>query len=150
MAQTGARVSEAIDLRWREVSLTNRTALLLKTKTERNSLRHLTDILVARLQKLGVDRGLDDRVFHYTSRYSVNERIWAICDRAGIEYKSSHVCGRHTFFTTAFDLGLDIKTIMEAGGIKTVSLFMNTYVAPRANHGRMTADRLNGLCYGME
>ncbi|KQU06037.1 hypothetical protein ASG68_25200 [Rhizobium sp. Leaf453] len=52
MAQTGARVSEAVRLEWPQVDLVNRTALLLRTKTGTNSTRHLTDELVARLHAL--------------------------------------------------------------------------------------------------
>jgi len=40
---------EAVALEWSEVDLQTRTALLLKTKTGKNSTRHLTDELVNRL-----------------------------------------------------------------------------------------------------
>jgi len=56
MSQTGARVSEAITLRWKDVDLVGRTALHVKTKTCRNSTRWLTDQLVARLFKLAEGR----------------------------------------------------------------------------------------------
>ncbi len=62
MSQTGARVSEAIALRWSEVDLMNRIALLLKTKTSANSMRFLTDQLISRLYELGRDAPTDARV----------------------------------------------------------------------------------------
>lgn len=142
MSQTGARVSEAIALRWKDVDLTNRTALLVKTKTERNSTRWLTDQLVSRLHKLEKDAAPDDRVFRYTSRHAVNERIEAVCKRAEISYKPSHTCGRHAFANNTLALGIDIKSIMDAGGWRSVAVFLGTYANPR-NAGRVVADRHN-------
>ncbi|KQS86919.1 site-specific integrase [Rhizobium sp. Leaf383] len=147
MSQTGARVSEAVALRWPQVDFTTRTALLLKTKTGANSLRHLTDELMDRLMKLKAANSEHDRVFRFTNRHSVNERIKAVCGRAGISYKSSHVCGRHAFATNAMDAGADIRTAMAAGDWKSSSIFLETYVHPRTNAGRLIADRFNGHQY---
>jgi integrase len=147
MAQTGARVSEAVALRWQEVDLAGRRALLLKTKTNVNSTRHLTDELVTRLHALQIGREPGYRVFRYGCRYSVNERIRAVCQRAGISYKSSHACGRHSFATNAIDNGIDIKTAMHAGDWRSVEVFLGTYVTPRQNAGRMVADQFNAYSY---
>lgn len=141
MATTGARVSEAIALEWPQVDLTARTALLLKTKTSTNSLRHLTDELAGMMRDLQAERHPSPRVFRYTSRHSVNERIKAICDRAGIEYKAPHTCGRRTFATRAIRLGMDVSTAMTAGGWQSSSVFLEIYVQARANAGRIVADR---------
>lgn len=142
MAQTGARVSEAVALHWSEVDFSGRSALLLRTKTGTNSARCLTDELVLRFQRLHAESG-EGRVFRYKSRYSVNERIEAVCKRAEIAYKSSHACGRHTFATTAIDLGMDVATAMAAGDWKSPTVFLSTYVTPRRNAGRRMADRFN-------
>jgi integrase len=146
MAQTGARVSEAVALRWSEVDLHNRQALLLKTKTERNSPRFLTDDLIGRLHALAAHQRPEDPVFRYNSRYSVNERIKAVCMRANIPYKSSHACGRHSFATNAIALGADIAVAMEAGGWKSSKVFIETYVHPR-NPGRRVAELFNTQAY---
>jgi integrase len=143
MATTGARISEAIALRWSEVDLTGRKLVLLRTKTSRNSERSLTDDVAERLRKLQADRKPDDRVFHYTARYSVNERLKAVCKRAGISYKSPHLCGRHTFATTAIELGVDIGTAMAAGDWRSEKVFLGTYFHPRQNAGRAVADRFS-------
>lgn len=151
MAQTGARVSEAVDLRWSEVDLATRKVLILKTKTSRNSVRHLTDDLVSRLQLLHsrYPSGPQDHVFLYTSRYAVNERIKAVCDRAGIAYKSSHACGRHSFATNAMALGLDIKTTMEAGDWRSSAVFLETYVHVQ-DASRHVADRFNSSRFAVD
>ena len=149
MSQTGARVSEAIRLTWEHVDLVRRTALLTKTKTGSNSTRFLTDQLVDRLHRLNRQSAPQDRVFRYTSRFSVNERIKAVCDRAGISYKPSHTCGRHAFANNSLDLGLDIKSTMDAGDWKSPTVFLGTYVNPR-NSGRVVADRLNLYQYTSE
>ena len=144
MAHTGARVSEAIRLAWSDVDLASRRAVLIRTKTETNSVRHLTDDLVARLQDLKDNADPDMPVFRYTSRFGVNERIAAVCRRAEIPYKSSHACGRHSFATNAIDLGMDVKTAMEAGGWKSSQIFLETYVHSR-DPGRLVADRFNAF-----
>lgn len=140
MSITGARVSEAIALCWSEVDLARRTALLLKTKTGRNSIRHMSERLVSRLGALRVGAGEDDRVFGYRNRHSVNDRIRAVCERAEITYKPSHTCGRHAYATNTLAMGADIKSTMEAGGWRSTEVFLNTYVNPR-NAGRVIAAR---------
>lgn len=142
MSQTGARVSEAVALRWSDVDLFSRKVLLLKTKTTINSERGLSDAMVRRLRQLA-DGGVDpeDRVFGYSSRFSINDRIKAVCERAG---KSSHACGRHSFATNAILMGTDVKATMEAGAWKSVDIFMGTYVHVR-NAARLVADRFNGI-----
>lgn len=140
MAQTGARISEAVRLEWSEVDLLNRRATLRKTKTDTDSVRHLTDELVRRLHKMEKK----DPVFRYKSRYSVNDRIRAVCLRAGIPYKSSHVCGRHTFATLAMQLGMDVKTAMDAGGWKSSSVFINTYVHSK-NASQVAVSKFNQI-----
>jgi integrase len=146
MSTTAARVSEAIALRWPEVNLAERTALLLKTKTGANSPRTLTDDMIARLQTLAGNGKSSDRVFRYRSRFSVNERIKAVCQRAGIPYKSSHMCGRHSFATNAIALGADLKSAMDAGDWKSVTVFVDRYVTPR-QPGRRVAELFNGQAY---
>lgn len=142
MSQTAARVSEAVDLRWSEVDIINRTVLLLKTKTGTNSRRMLTDQMIARLYGMQEGQEPQDRVFRYKSRHSVNERIKAVCQRADIPYKPSHTCGRHAFANNTLALGIDVKSAMDAGGWKSPTVFLGTYVNPR-NAGRLVAERLN-------
>lgn len=149
MSHTAARVSEAIRLRWEDVDLIGRKAIILRTKTGSNSVRHLTDELVARLHDLKEASHPGELVFRYTSRYGVNDRIEAVCRRAQIPYKSSHACGRHSFATNAISFGMDIRTAMDAGDWKSSSVFIETYVHSK-NAGRLVADRFNAFRFSTD
>lgn len=142
MAQTGARVSEALRLAWTDVDLASKTAVLLRTKTSRHSVRHLSDQMIDRLHRLRQGSSSAATVFRLTDRSHVNTRIREICRRADIPYKPSHTCGRHSFATNAMALGNDIKTTMEAGGWKSIAVFLGTYVNPR-HAGRKVAESFN-------
>lgn len=126
MNQTGARVNEAVNLLGEHVDIHARTAVLAKTKTEEDSVRHLTAELVARVVALGLKDG--ERVFSYTDTKAVNRRMAAVCKRAGIERRTTHSAGRHSFGTNAMASGAKVKDAMEAGGWKSAKLFMETYV----------------------
>jgi integrase len=138
----GARVSEAVNLLGEHVDLRRRTALLVKTKTSTNSLRYLPDHLVERIRDLGLEPA--QRVFRYTSRFSVNERIGAVCGRAGLPYKSSHTVGRHAFATNALNAGVGVRVAMDAGGWKSSVIFLETY-AHTIDAGRAVMDRFNAI-----
>lgn len=150
MACTAARVTEAINVRWRDVDFARCKVLLRKTKTEENSTRDFTNEVAARLSALRGAADDDERVFGYTNRQAVNTRIAAVCKRAEISYKSSHACGRHTFATTAMDMGLGIRTTMDAGGWKSSAVFLETYVHSRENAGRIVADQLGQYQFGAD
>lgn len=141
MNQTGARVSEAIGVMGEHVDLTNRIAVLEKTKTEEWSPRYLTAELVARMAGLGIQEG--ERVFSYTDRSAVNRRIKAVCARAKIAPRSTHSAGRHSFGTNAMAVDKpDIKAAMDAGGWKSAKLFLETYVHSN-EAGRSLADKFD-------
>jgi integrase len=142
MNLTGARVSEAVNLMGDCVDLRRRTALLVKTKTDVNSVRYLPDHLVDRMRELNTSPG--HRVFRYTSRYSVNERVRAVCDRCGLPYKSSHTIGRHAFATNALNAGVGVRVAMDAGGWKSSTIFLETY-AHTIDAGRTVMDRFNAI-----
>lgn len=127
MNQTAARVSEAVNLMGEHVDLSERVAVLAKTKTDEWSPRYLTAELVARMAGLGIEDGKP--VFSYTDPKAVNRRIAAVCKRAEIEKRTTHAAGRHSFGTNAMAVpGADIKAAMDAGGWKSAKLFLETYV----------------------
>jgi len=127
MNQTGARVSEAVNLLGEHVDLSKRIAMLEKTKTDEWSPRYLTSELVTRMAALGLEDGKP--VFSYTDPKAVNRRIAAVCKRAKIERRTTHSAGRHSFGTNAMAVpDADIKAAMDAGGWKSAKLFLETYV----------------------
>ena len=140
MNHTGARVSEAIDLLGEHVDLQSRTAVLVKTKTDRNSQRHLSKELVRRIRMIGLRPG--ERVFGQRCRHNVNDRLKCISRRAGLDYKSSHAVGRAAFATNALNMGLGIRTAMDAGGWRTARVFLEVYVHTAAA-GRTVAARID-------
>lgn len=146
MSQTGARVSEAIDLKWSDFDLSTRSVVLRKVKNQSNAVRFFADNLVGRLFELQRASTAESRAFKYKCRHSVNERIKAVCQRADLPYKPSHTCGRHAMANNALELGVDIKTTMIAGGWRSTAVFLDTYVNPR-NSGRLVADRFNSYQY---
>lgn len=126
MNQTGARVSEAVNLLGEHVDLSERVALLAKTKTDEWSPRYLTAEVVTRMAGMGIGAGKN--VFWYTDPKAVNKAMKRVAERAGIEPRTTHSAGRHSFGTNAMSLNVGIKDAMEAGGWKSAKLFMETYV----------------------
>lgn len=141
MHQTGARASEAANLMGEHVDLSNATIVLAKTKTDEWHPRYLTAELVARMASLAIEDGI--RVFGYSHPTSINHRMKKVCARAGIEYRSPHSAGRHSFATHAMRMGLGIKDAMDAGGWKSASLFIETYVHSD-DPGRRVASAFDG------
>lgn len=126
MNQTGTRVSEAIRVLGKHIDIEERTTILEKTKTDEWVTKHLTTELVMRI--LGLNVGLEDRVFSYTDPKAVNRRMKAVCKDAKIEPRTTHSAGRHSFGTNAMSGGAKLKDAMEAGGWKSARLFVETYV----------------------
>ncbi len=149
MSLTGARISEAVNLRWSEVDFMARRVVLLKTKTSKNSPRTLTDALAKRLLALAPGKSPDDRVFRYTSRHSPSDTMREVCRRAEITYKSPHLCGRHSFATNAMAMGADLKEAMDAGNWKSSVIFIETYVHV-ADADRLVANRFNSIAFDVD
>ena len=141
MNQTGARVSEAVNLLGEHVDLEQRIAVLAKTKTDEWSPRYLTGELVSRIAALGLAHG--EPVFRYTDPKAVNRRMKAVAKRAKIDPRSTHSAGRHSFGTSAMNVpGASIKAAMDAGGWKSAKLFMETYVHSH-EAGRSLAEKFD-------
>lgn len=126
MHDTGARVSEALRLTGEHVDLGKRVAVLERTKTDEWSARNLTSELVARLSALGLREG--EPVFLYTDKRAVNRAMGRVATRAGIEARTTHSAGRHSFGTSNMAAGGRVKDVMDAGGWKSARLFLETYV----------------------
>lgn len=153
MFQTGARISDAIRLAWRDVDLKDRVATFRDMKNGEDGKGDLTVELVYELQQLFADartaasaegRSVDeDRVFGYKLRGSVYKPIKAICAAAGIPYLGTHQPGRHSFATEMIVRnGVDVATTAALGRWKSKRLLLETYIHGRTD--KQIIDRVFG------
>jgi integrase len=126
MFLTGARISEAIDLRWEDVDLSKRRAIIRQTKVgdERNA--HLPPVLVAAIANIEGERVKDEKVFKYSTRNTCAPQWAKACKRAKIPFLSFHCC-RHGFATALLHKGVDPITVAKIGGWKSAQHVFETY-----------------------
>lgn len=128
MFTTGARISDALSLRWGGID--GRQAEI-QTKTGPRTVT-LTREMVTRLQWMGghPDRH-PTRPFIYRGRDQVYPLWYAVCDAAGIERIPPHQAGRHAFATEMIVRhGIDAKTTAELGGWASPRMLMERYAHP--------------------
>lgn len=126
MFGTGARIGEAVALKWSDVDLDNCTALIRQTKVGDERKAHLQTPLIAALANIPTNRCPDDPVFQYMRRDSVTQPWNKVIERAGIKKLSRHSC-RHGFATTMLHNGVDVVTVAKMGGWKDVTMVVKTY-----------------------
>ena len=125
MFTTGARISEALSLRWEDVE--GRNAHIRKTKSGAVRDCILSREMALRLQLLVSDR---PRVFRYASKRWVYLKWQAACERAGIDYIRPHQAGRHAFATEMIvRKGVDVMTTAKLGGWAS-SRMLDRYAHP--------------------
>lgn len=141
MFLTGARISEALALRWRDVDLSDGRALIRQTKVGKDRRAHLPAVLVAALANTDGEREPDAKVFRYSS-YQTAKWPWrdAIA-RARIEPLTFHAC-RHGFATAMLQAGVDPVTVAKLGGWSSPALVFSTY--GHAAEDDRAADRIIG------
>lgn len=126
MFGTGARRGEACALKWSDVKLFQKTAVINQTKVEHQRIAHLSPPVVGALANIPSNRNPEGFVFSYTSGESVGQ-VWRnVIKRAGIEKLSPHCC-RHGFATSMLQAGVDPKTVAVRGGWKDVATVMKYY-----------------------
>jgi len=126
MFLTGARISEAIALRWQDVDLRKGRALIRQTKIGDERRAHLPPVLVAAIANIAHERDAGAKVFGYSSRDTAKP-IWrAAIKRAGIKPLSYHSC-RHGFATAMLHAGIDPITVAKLGGWKDAKHVFVTY-----------------------
>lgn len=142
MALTGRRISEAVNLEWKDMDLQRGEAWIRRTKNEEPFLAYLPPELVAALANM--KKRHPRKVFGYGSRYSVYRAWKETCRKAGIPYMTPHEMGRHTFATWMRRYaGLDLPALMEAGGWKSAAMVMR-YSKVSASEVQKAADQLPG------
>jgi integrase len=131
---TGARISEALAVRWSDVDFKNRQVRIRQTKLGNERIAHLpTDTFIA-LANLPRDLAPFPRPFS-TYVHQWNRTIEA----AGIEHLSFHSC-RHGFATGLLRAGIDVMTVAKLGGWKSAQHVFQTY--GHANDDPTLTDRL--------
>jgi integrase len=139
MFLTGARIGEALALRWQDVDLQSRTALIRQTKTGRERLAHLPQPLLLALANVAKLPGRT--VFRYTAHCSADKSWRAAVKRAGLPMLSFHSC-RHGFATALLRSGVDPVTVAKLGGWKTPQHVFSTY--GHASDDATLTDRIAG------
>ena len=125
MFLTGARISEACALRWRDLDLSASSALIRQTKTATERRAHLPPALVVALANISGDRHPEAKVFGM-DRHSAWRQWTKAAERAGLEHLSPHSC-RHGFATGLLQAGVDPVTVAKLGGWKGVAQLWATY-----------------------
>ena len=124
MFGTGARVSEALRLRWDDVNLQAGTAKIIQTKQHSERIAQLHPEVVAAMAVLKRYKGRGP--FFYLNR-SAGIKAWGTaCKRAGIELLSFHCC-RHGFATGLLHRGVDVVTVAKRGGWRSAKHVFETY-----------------------
>lgn len=124
MYLTGARIGEALALKWSDVDLKARTALIRETKQSKERLSHLPAPLVVALANLTPvpDRG----VFGYERSTALRNAWEGTIRKAKIKRLTPHSC-RHGFATGLLRKGIDVVTVAWLGGWKSPHQVLKTY-----------------------
>lgn len=131
MFGTAARLGEAVKMRWGDVDLARRKAVLTGLKPKPWSREaHLPPPVLAALANIGGNRKPDALVFGYAGGGSVKYTWDNVVTRAKIDRLTPHSC-RHGFATAALRAGLDPKTVAKLGGWKDVTTVMKFYAHAR-------------------
>jgi integrase len=124
MFLTGCRPSEALNVRWEDVSLNGCTALIRETKVSTERTAHLPTSLVTALAN--IPRVNDRPVFVYQKYDDLTDMWNKTCARANIQRLTPHCC-RHGFATELLRAGIDVVTVAWLGGWSDPSQVFKTY-----------------------
>lgn len=153
---TGARLSEAVHLDWKDVDLSSRRVSFIDTKNGEDRGVPLHDRALIELANLGhregaVFRKPGTKVKPLGDPYKVKNNgggqiktaFKGACRRAGITNFTPHDC-RHTWATWHYAANRNIKALMELGGWKSETMVMR-YVHVNPGH---LIDSINALPSG--
>lgn len=127
MFLTGARISEALNVKWGDVDLNAAKVRIVMGKLGgEERIAHMPPALVAVLANIPSNREPDAQVFPYAAYDSVRKPWDAAVARAGIKPVTPHGC-RHGFATTMMHSGIDPVTVAKLGGWKDPSQLFRTY-----------------------
>jgi len=126
MFGTGARIGEAVALKWGDVNMSERLVVLNQSKVGRERKSHLQAPVLAALANIPGNRNPDDPVFQCGKAENVKQ-VWDnVIVRAGIKRLTPHCC-RHGFATTMLRAGYDVKTVASLGGWRDAATVLKFY-----------------------
>lgn len=126
MFLTGARVSEAVDVRWSDVDLLTHKVLIRQTKVGKERIAHLPPPLMSAIMGIDGEREPGQKVFKYSSRHTVKPQWNKAIKRGDLESLPFHSC-RHGFATSLLHKGVDPITVAKLGGWADAQLVFTTY-----------------------
>lgn len=125
MFLTGARISQALAVKWGDVDFRNATVLIRATgKGDHDRRAHMPDELVAALANIPGER--TGPLFRFRSRGNCRTQWNGAIRRAGIDNLSYHSC-RHGFATALLEAGVSPVTVAKRGGWKSPQHVFETY-----------------------
>lgn len=127
MLLTGARISEALGVTWRDIDLSAATVRICMGKLNgEERISHMPPELVTAIANLPGERSPTGRPFFYAS-YGACKDPWNVAiRRAGIKRLTPHCC-RHGFATALLHAGVDVVTVARLGGWKSPEQLFKTY-----------------------
>jgi integrase len=127
MFLTGARISEALGVKWGDVDMGKAQVRIVMGKTGGDErIAHMPPDLVAVLANIPSNREATSQVFPYAAYDSVRKPWDAAIARAGIKSVTPHGC-RHGFATGMMHAGIDPITVAKRGGWKDPAQLFKTY-----------------------
>ena len=134
---TGMRRSEQLGLKWSQVDLERKQVTLTQTKNGKPRHIPLNAVALAAFQSLKYDgQSKDSPVFPGRDGKAVQStRGWFedAVTRAGLKDFTWH-CNRHTFASRLVMAGVDLRTVADLMGHKTIQMTMRySHLAPEHN-----------------
>lgn len=127
MFLTGARISEAMGVLWKDVDLgAARVRIKMGKLGGEIRVAHMPPELVAAVANIPSNRDPEGQVFPYASYRACADSWEAAIRRAGIKRLTAHCC-RHGFATTLLHAGIDPITVAKRGGWKDPAQLFRTY-----------------------
>jgi integrase len=124
MFLTGARVGEALAIKWPDVNFEKKDVLIRQTKVASERRAHLPQRLIVALANL--ERMPGRNVFGYQHPDDIWRAWEGAIKKAGIKRLTPHCC-RHGFATGLIRAGVDVVTVAKLGGWKNVTQVLKTY-----------------------
>ena len=133
LLKTGLRISEAIELKWRNLNLATGQVIVLKGKGSKDRIVYIFENTIVELslwkERLCTERGNDEHVFtnRYCNKlddYDVRERVLRYSKKAGIEKRVTPQVLRHTFAAELLRESKNIRLVQKELGHSDLSTTM--------------------------